>query len=69
MAKRKLTLEQLKEELVFDPDSGTFLRLRRTSNRIKVGEIAGCIRSDGYRQIMILGIYRFAHRLHGDVVQ
>lgn len=58
-----LTLRRLKTVLRYDPDSGSFFWLIRTSNRIKVGDEAGVDRSDGYIIISIDGVKYLAHRL------
>jgi hypothetical protein len=58
----QLTAERLRELLEYDPETGVFRWLVRTSNRIKVGQIAGCI-SNGYRVIRVDGSMFLAHRL------
>ena len=63
MSAKILTQSQLKELLHYDPLTGEFIRLVRTSNRIKVGDTAGNIHSSGYRYIRVCGISYFAHRL------
>jgi hypothetical protein len=58
-----LTIEQLKELLEYNPDTGlfTWIKLIGTSNR-KVGGVAGTKR-DGYIRITIKGKIYSAHRL------
>lgn len=66
-----ITQKELKEIFDYDPDSGNFIQRTRTSNRMKIGDVAGSLRLDGYRGIMIGGKLYFAHRLawlyvHGE---
>jgi RNase P/RNase MRP subunit p29 len=56
-----LTQQRLKE--LFDYDGGMLIRLVRTSNRVKVGDAAGRVNSEGYRAIKIDGGMYLAHRL------
>lgn len=58
-----ITQEQVKSLLHYDMETGVFTRMVRTSNRIKVGDIAGSINVDGYLLIMLHGIRHQAHRL------
>lgn len=59
-----LTQERLKELLRYDEDSGVFYRRTRTCNRVKVGDVAGCVdKYDGYVRIRADGISYLAHRL------
>lgn len=55
MPKKKLTQERLKEILHYDPISGVFTWIGKTSikTRVKKGMQAGYIRPDGYRYIKI----------------
>ena len=60
-----LAVERLKYLFRYDPDSGSFTRLVRTSNSTKIGEIAGGLNGDGYRYIMIDGRrYRSSRLAH-----
>ena len=61
----ELTQERLKECLHYDPDTGLFTWKIRTSNRIKIGEIAGYINphNRGYVAIKFDGKLYYAHRL------
>ena len=63
MSKIDLTSSRLRELLNYDPESGSFTWVKRTSNRIKVGDIAGNKLNTGYLQIMIDGCTYTAHRL------
>lgn len=55
--------ERLKELLHYDPGTGDFTRLVRTSNSVKIGDIAGGLDADGYRYIRVEGKKYRAHRL------
>ena len=58
-----LTAARLRELLRYDPYTGHFTRLVRTSNRIKVGDIAGALTDTGYISITVVGHHYQAHRL------
>lgn len=58
-----LTADRLKTLLDYDPDTGIFTRKIRTSNRIAVGDVAGCIHSSGYWHIKVDGKMLKGHRL------
>lgn len=61
--KPPLTAEYLRSILDYDPLSGIFVWRIRTSNRVKVGDIAGSVGNHGYIVIRIDGQNRLAHRL------
>ena len=66
VAPRTLTLERLREVLAFDPDTGVFRWMVRLSNRVTIGDVAGCrVRMGGsvYVQIRIGGRLYMAHQL------
>jgi hypothetical protein len=63
MTTNTLTQERLKELLTYDPETGVFVWVTRPSKSIKVGDVAGSFRPDGYRQIQIDGAQFRAHRL------
>lgn len=58
-----LTQEELKETLSYDADTGVFVRKIRTSNAIKVGDVAGTTDAKGYVIIRVKGVTHKAHRL------
>jgi HNH endonuclease len=60
---RLLTAERLRRLLGYDPETGVFTRLVRTSNRIRVGNVAGFLSVWGYREIRVDGHSYKAHRL------
>ena len=64
IARPELTAEKLRELLHYDPETGIFTRKVRTSSRIKIGDVAGCLSSrDGYLRIAVLSRDYLAHRL------
>ena len=63
MSRRELTSDRLRELLSYDLNSGVFTRLVKTSNRIKIGDVAGYKNPIGYCEISADGISYFAHRL------
>jgi HNH endonuclease len=58
-----ITQNVLKNLLNYDPKTGIFVWKNNLSNRIKIGDIAGSIRKDGYITIRIDGKAYLAHRL------
>ena len=58
-----LSQAELKELLHYDPETGEFTWLVSNSNRVKVGDIAGCINKLDYRTIAINRKIYLAHRL------
>jgi hypothetical protein len=58
-----LTQEYLKEILEYNPESGIFTWKVSTTNLIKIGEIAGKPRADGYCRIRIFNKLQYNHRL------
>lgn len=68
-----ITLEELKEWLEYDPETGFFKRLKSNNRRIKVGEIIPrpC-KTSTYDAIQVNGVTYKAHRLawlymHGEL--
>lgn len=62
---------RLKELFHLDPETGIFIRRVSTSNRVKVGDVAGNHSPDGYRYIHVDSVRYKAHRLayviyHGE---
>lgn len=58
-----LTQEMLKNNLHYDPATGIFTRLTSCSNRVKVGDVAGSLRRDGYTCITVNKKSYQTHRL------
>lgn len=59
-----ITQERLKNLLSYNSENGEFKWVRPTSNRVRVGQIAGAVNStDAYVRIMIDGKIYSAHRL------
>ncbi len=63
MAGSDLTAQRLRELLHYDPETGVFTWSVRTSNRIKVGDVAGTGSGQGRWQILVDGHLFLAHRL------
>jgi len=58
-----MTQEELKQFLFYSDIISRFTWLVSTNKRIKIGDIAGCDRGDGYRQMKINGNKYLEHRL------
>jgi hypothetical protein len=58
-----MTPDRLKGLLSYDPSTGVFVRLVRTSNRVRVGDAAGSRDANGYLCIRVGGKTVKAHRL------
>jgi hypothetical protein len=58
-----VTAERLRELYDYNPDNGLFTRKVRTSNRVKVGQIAGSINAEGYVLLTVDSRRYLAHRL------
>lgn len=67
-----ITQSELKELLDYNQDTGIFTWKKRTSNRIKIGSVAGNLHCRGYIELKVNGIRCLAHRLawlyeHGEL--
>jgi HNH endonuclease/AP2 domain len=60
---QNLTHERLLEVISYDPVTGVFVWKKPLNGRIKVGQIAGSINTNGHRQIRIDKYFWVAHRL------
>lgn len=58
-----LTQDRLKELLSYDPDTGHFVWRTTTTNRVRVGTLAGSFEKDGYRRVNLDGKGYREHRL------
>lgn len=58
-----ITAERLRELFSYDPETGAFTRLVSTGDKVKIGDIAGCINGAGYWQISIDYKLYLLHRL------
>lgn len=61
--RRALTANRLRKMLDYDPLTGVFRWRVANSNRVKVGDYAGCVHDDGYWKIRIDGRLYRSHRL------
>lgn len=50
-----ITAERLRQLLRYDPDTGSWTWLVSPSRNIKVGDLAGTTKQDGYRQLRVGG--------------
>jgi HNH endonuclease/AP2 domain len=58
-----LTAERLREQLHYEPATGIFTRLVKTTNSVQVGDIAGGDNGNGRCKIRVFAKLYFAHRL------
>lgn len=64
VGKRKvLSVEELKENLHYNPETGIFTRIKANYGTVKIGDIAGTLTSMGYIAIRVGAIHYQAHRL------
>lgn len=59
----ELTQERLKELLEYDPETGIFRWLVKPCRSVRAGDVAGCVRKNGYIYISIRRKLYPAHRL------
>lgn len=57
------SLEEMKQWVSYNPETGFFTRVRTKNNRCKVGEVCGFVDVDGYRRVRVLGKSYLAQRL------
>ncbi len=58
-----LTQSELKSRLHYNSETGIFTYLKQTNNTIKVGDVAGTLKSHGYIAISVNNKIYYAHRL------
>jgi hypothetical protein len=61
--KQHPTQAELKQLFNYNPDTGIFTCRIRVSNKVKLGDIVGSHRSDGYIYISVNSTRYLAHRL------
>lgn len=54
---------KLKQYLTYSPETGLFYWIAASSDKTKIGDVAGCLRPDGYVKIKVFGKAYLAHRL------
>lgn len=59
----QITFARVRELLHYDPETGNLIWKIRTSPRIKIGDIAGCLKNNGYVEIKADTRLYKAHRL------
>jgi len=63
MTKSRLTQKELKRNLSYNPDDGSFIRVIANSGAVKIGDRAGSIHNHGYISIKVNSKCYLAHRL------
>lgn len=66
-----MTVDELRGLLDYDSETGLLTWRQKVNRKVVIGREAGTLRSDGYRQIRLLGKLYLAHRLayahhHGE---
>lgn len=59
---RATPVAMLRQSLAYDPETG-ILTWRKRQGRAKPGDVAGCLKKDGYLDVRAYGITMRAHRL------
>jgi hypothetical protein len=60
---KNISVEKLKQYFIYDANTGLFTRIKKTNNKVKLGEIAGKNTKQKYIEIKIEYIKFQAHRL------
>ena len=63
MTENRFTIQELKDKLSYDHDTGRFVWIMSSRNKLSVGDPAGCVNRHGYIQIRFIGYAYSAHRL------
>jgi hypothetical protein len=58
-----ISIDRLREVLVYDPETGIFTWKEKIAKKVVVGKEAGRRRPDGYCRIRLFGVEYYAHRL------
>jgi hypothetical protein len=61
--KARPTIEELREYLDYQPETGVLRWRKSPSRNVKVGDLAGGLSSDGYKRLMLRRTYFQAHRV------
>ncbi len=62
-AKARPTIEELREYLDYDPETGVLRWKKKVSTSVRAGQVAGHINGEGYRTIGFKGATLLAHRV------
>ena len=58
-----LTADLLRQQVEYDQQTGVFRRRRSFGPNVRVGQVAGSLKKDGYVRFSVLGKTHMAHRL------
>lgn len=61
--KSNITVEYVRSILDYNPETGVITWKAKTSNRVKIGDVAGSVDKAGYKKIGINGTDMYCHRL------
>ena len=59
----RTTIEQLRENFSYDPESGVLTRIKHVSGKFKIGDTVGTVSSEGYLTVYVLQEKLHVHRI------
>lgn len=68
MSERNMSIEELRELLAYEPDTGIVRWRVQPATNVFPGSEAGCLSQDGYMKITIRGMYFRLHRVIWAIV-